>query len=831
MNHTRDTPENDGTGVICNISLITYLLLFFLLLSGNNVFADIIPGFAGVPTEGSAPLSVSFIDQSTSNATIAEYSWDFGDGSYNSTEKNPNHTYQGVGRYNVTLSITDVKGVSASTLHQKYIHVQPSAYPAVKIVATPQNSTPSQEILFLDQSELDPDVPEEMYNYIWNFGDGVESGLSNTRNIQHRYSNPGNYTAKLQIQDQYGAKHNAPEPVHITITNTTSSVLAGFSAIPPVGPAPLLVSFIDQCLSPVSITNYTWDFGDGSIPSSEKNPVHSYVGIGKYNVSLKITDSNGMSDTTTMPGSIHVQPSTYPTVKFTALPQSAMVNQIIYFVDQSELDPAVPDEMYTYLWDFGDGSLSNASNTRNVQHQYTKPGNYTAQLQIQDQNGAKHNAPAPMVITITNQTSPVQAAFTAKPLNGFSPLNVSFTDHSTSSASISTYAWSFGDSQTSTQKNPIHTYSNPGSYDVTLTVTDANGFQGTKTEPGYIHIQPSKDLIVKFNATPTKGSVPLKVLFTDQTELDPSIPIEKYKFIWNFGDNTPADRSNARTIEHLYKKPGTYSPTLEIQDQRKNRFISLNPVFINVTNKINPVHAEFYGAPVNGSAPLTVSFFDQSTSPAAHSKYFWDFGDGSQTSSDKNPTHIYGNVGIYDVTLKVSNEYGSDLLIRGNYINVSSPRSYIINASASGNGAISPSGDVIVSVGVDQSFTISPNSGSSIRDVQINGISIGPVSTHTFAHVTSNQKIHADFEKSIDPLSAKFIVDKGSGTAPLTVQFTDTSTGSPNSWYWDFGDGSNSVKQNPSHTYTNSGQYYVTLTIRNNSGYSMNQKPTYIIAT
>ncbi|HWQ64743.1 MAG TPA: PKD domain-containing protein, partial [Methanospirillum sp.] len=804
MNHTRDTPENDGTRVICNISQITYLLIFFLLLSGNPAFADIIPGFAGVPTQGSAPLSVSFIDQSASNATITEYSWNFGDGSYNSTEKNPNHTYQGVGRYNVTLSITDLNGVNASTIQQKYIHVQPSAYPVVKFGAISQNSTPSQEVLFLDQSELDPDVPIAMYYYIWNFGDGSESGLSNSRIIKHRYSNPGDYLAQLQIQDQYGERHNAPDPVHITITNNTSSFLAGFSAIPPLGPAPLLVSFIDQSLSPVSITNYTWDFGDGSIPSSEKNPVHSYVGIGKYNVSLKITDANGANTTTILPYFIQVQPSKYPRVKFTTLPQNTQVNGDVYFIDQSQLDPAVPDEIYTYLWDFGDGSLSNASNTRNVQHRYTKPGNYTAQLQIQDQNGEKHNAPVPMMITITNQTSSTQASFTAKPLAGPSPLNVSFTDHSSSPASISAYAWSFGDSKTSTLKNPVHTYADPGSYNVTLTVTDADGIQATTTEPGYIHVQPSKDLKVTFNATPTKGSAPLKVLFTDQTELDPSIPIEKYKFSWNFGDNTPADRSNARTIEHHYKKPGTYSPTLEIQDPHKNKYISPNPVVITVTNQTNPVHAEFYAAPVNGSAPLKVSFFDQSTSPADHSKYLWDFGDGSRTSFEKDPTHIYGNAGIYDVTLKVSNEFGSDFLIRGNYINVSLPRFYVINATASANGAISPSGDVIVSAGADQSFTISPNSGSSIKDVQINRISIGPISTHTFAHVTSNQKIHADFEKSTVPLSAKFIVDKGSGPAPLTVQFTDTSTGSPNSWYWDFGDGSNSVKQNPSHTYTNS---------------------------
>jgi len=830
MNYNGEKPERSGERTICSLTQIWYLLLFLLLLSGSGVSAEIVPGFAGIPTDGPTPLTVSFIDQSVSVALITGYLWDFGDGSSNSTEKNPNHTYIGIGRYNVSLTVTDTNGVSNTITMPRYIHVRPSEYPAVMFAATPQNGTTSQAVLFLDQSELDPAVPDEMYTYIWNFGDGSLSDASNTRNIQHTYTRPGEYTTQLQIQDQKGAKHNAPAPVIVTITNGTSTTSAAFTAIPVTGPTPLTVSFIDQSSNPSSITAYAWDFGDNET-SSEKNPVHSYMGIGKYNVTLTITNADGMRVTTAKPSYVHVQPSEYPVVKYTALPLDTTVNQDVYFIDQSELDPAVSDEMYTYLWDFGDGSASNISNIRNVQHRYTKPGNYTTQLQIQDQKGAKFNAPTPVMITITNQTSPVQALFTANPLSGPVPLNVSFTDHSTSLVSISTYTWDFGDNSTSTQKNPVHTYMKTGTYDVTLTITNADGIQATTTEPAYIHVQPSKDLIVKFTAVPTNGTAPLNVLFTDQSVLDPTVPIEMYRFIWNFGDNTPVDRSNTRTIEHRYDRPGTYAAKLEIQDRHGRRNIWSNPVMITVTNQPTPVKALFTASPLTGSVPLPVFFVDQSTGPIAHTQYMWDFGDGTSPSSEVNPIHTYGIAGTYNVTLKISNEFGSDVYVRKNYISVIPPHSYIITATASSNGAITPSGAVIVPDGADQSFTISPNSGSSIKDVQINGKSIGVVSTHNFNHVTSNQTIHADFATTVIPPDANFIADKDSGIVPLTVQFTDTSIGSPNSWFWNFGDGTNSVQQNPSHIYTKSGEYTVGLTIRNGNGMSEKRKLSFIIVT
>ena len=73
---------------------------------------------------------------------------------------------------------------------------------------------------------------------------------------------------------------------------------------------------------------------------------------------------------------------------------------------------------------------------------------------------------------------------------------------------------------------------------------------------------------------------------------------------------------------------------------------------------------------------------------------------------------------------------------------------------------------------------------------------------------------------------ANFSGTPTSGTAPLTVGFTDTSTGSPTAWSWNFGDSSTSTAQNPSHTYTSAGAYTVALTAYNQYGNNTIPRPT-----
>ncbi|MCC7172167.1 MAG: S8 family serine peptidase, partial [Planctomycetes bacterium] len=144
------------------------------------------------------------------------------------------------------------------------------------------------------------------------------------------------------------------------------------------------------------------------------------------------------------------------------------------------------------------------------------------------------------------------ANFTGTPTTGSAPLSVNFTDAST--GSITSWAWDFGDTGTSTAQNPNHVYSTPGTYSVTLSVTGPGGSDAL-TRTSYITVNAPTAPTANFSGTPTSGNAPLTVNFTDLST--GSIT----SWAWDFGD---AGTSTAQNPSHLYTTPGTYSVTLTV---------------------------------------------------------------------------------------------------------------------------------------------------------------------------------------------------------------------------------------------------------------------------
>ena len=110
------------------------------------------------------------------------------------------------------------------------------------------------------------------------------------------YFNPGTYTVKLVVQNAAGTKDSITKTQYITVYALPT---VDFSATPLTGCYPLPVQFSDNS-TPGSgtISGWLWDFGDGN-SSTAQNPSHTYTASGNYNVSLRITNSNGCSKTLT----------------------------------------------------------------------------------------------------------------------------------------------------------------------------------------------------------------------------------------------------------------------------------------------------------------------------------------------------------------------------------------------------------------------------------------------------------------------------------------------------------------------------------------------------
>lgn len=148
-----------------------------------------------------------------------------------------------------------------------------------------------------------------------------------------------------------------------------------------------------------------------------------------------------------------------------------------------------------------------------------------------------------------------EAGFTATPLSGGAPLEVMFT--STSSGTITSRLWDFGDDQTSAEVDPVHTYTAAGVYTVTLTVEGPEG-SDTETKADYITVDTPAGPTADFEGTPLSGSAPLEVTFTDL-----STGTNVHSWTWDFGDEGSSSEQNPT---HTYTAAGTYDVTLEVTD-------------------------------------------------------------------------------------------------------------------------------------------------------------------------------------------------------------------------------------------------------------------------
>jgi len=440
-------------------------------------------------------------------------------------------------------------------------------------------------------------------------------------------------------------------------------------------------------------------------------------------------------------------------------------------------------------WDFGDKSTSTQQNPA---HTYSKAGNYNVTLTVNNKNGTDSK-----IATVTVLAQP---GFSASPTSGKSALSVSFTDQSTGSPA--SWNWTFGDGTYSTEKNPAHIYQKSGKYSVTLTLNET-GNRTAVTKSSYITVSNGYEApIAAFSSSPASGKSPLTVSFTDQSTGSPT------SRKWTFGDGT---YSTGKDPVHTYSKAGLYSVTLAVSNADGSNTLTKTG-YVAVSNVLNPPVPSFSASLTSGKAPLAVDFSGKGT--GSPTSWKWSFGDGN-TSTEKTPVHTFNKSGLYSVTLTASNEKGSNTLTKTGFIAVSST----LNIPVSKFSASPTSGKAPLAVSFTDPSTGSPTSWKWTFGDGGNSTEKNPVHTYnesglypvklTVSNANgSNALTKIGYIAVVSnvlnntPVS-KFSASPASGKTPLTVSFTDQSTGSPAAWNWTFGDGTNSTERNPVHTYNN----------------------------
>jgi PKD repeat protein len=381
----------------------------------------------GQPTGGfNSAANQNTVTFTNTSTDATSYLWTFGDGN-SSIESSPSHTYTSDGTYTVILAATNNCG---TTIVEQTVSILTA--PVAAFTFNSGMGCAPLAVLFNNTSS------SNATSFSW-FFDGGAPGTSADQNPVSTWNTAGVYLVTLTASNAAGSSTaSALITVGIAPTAGFSTQAAGLS---------IVTNNLTQ-----NADSYTWSFGDGNT-STAYNPVHTYAATGTYTVVLEATNSCGVStfsQVVTIAGSA-------PIAAFSSDITAGCAGMTVQFTDHSAGDPS------GWEWTFEGGNPA-TSIEQNPMVTYALPGTYSVTLTASNLFGGNS----------TQLTNYIQVSL--PPTAGFSfTTNGGVVTFANSAQGATDYAWSFGDGSTSTEKDPVHTYTASGSYTVGLTVTNACG--------------------------------------------------------------------------------------------------------------------------------------------------------------------------------------------------------------------------------------------------------------------------------------------------------------------------------------------------------------------
>jgi len=297
------------------------------------------------------------------------------------------------------------------------------------------------------------------YTFSWTFGDGSSATGSIAT---HTYASSGTFTVNLTAQDSGSPQQTATSQQLVTVTSAPSPLTATFTYNPTSPVVGQTVTFAASASGGTTPYSFTWNLGDSS-SGTGSSITHAYQSAGTFTVTLAVKDSSAPQQSATSQQSVTVNSPLPLSASFTFNPASPDAGQSVSFTGSASggISP------YSYSWNFGDGSTVTG---QSASHAYSAAGTYTATLTIADSAG--HTAQSSATLTVNTALS---ASFTYSPSNPLPLEAVTFSASASGGSQPYSYSWDFGDGSTGTGASVVHSYTLPGTYAVTLTVTDANG--------------------------------------------------------------------------------------------------------------------------------------------------------------------------------------------------------------------------------------------------------------------------------------------------------------------------------------------------------------------
>ena len=575
---------------------------------------------------GNIPFTVQFNDTSFGNAT--SWSWSFGDGG-TSNARNATHTYDSVGTYTVSLTITSLTGSTTMT-KANFITVNPQP-PGAQFTLNSTGGLAPITVLFWDTSSGNPT------SWSWDFGDGNTSTLPDP---VYTFSAPGHYYITLNVSNAGGSNTVTHDIFVVNGSNVALTVQGGVKK-----PLYLTLADLHNKYPQLSLSFDYWSSSEGgqkhmNVSGASLNAILNDAGL--LNSSTDVTfiapdyratvqmykiqgDSNSIIAIGSPPdGSLrNIIPSEYyaqdwvydlatinvnqrsPVANFTADTMSGKTPLIVQFNDTSSNDPS------SWVWSFGDG---NTSISQNPSHTYYTPGNYAVSLTVTNSGGS--NVGTKNSYVSVSPSKPIALTITGAV---GTPLYLSMDD-------LLAYP------QITETVSYIKPYPGGSTYYITVTGPSLNAILNDS------HVASSAGTVT-LNGNSPDGSVGAEFPLSDIT-------------------------SDPGAIMAIYPD-GSLRDVIPIQNAQCAWMYDITSITVNQPTPA----ADFNASPTSGEAPLMVQFTDKSSN--GPTSWLWDFGDG-ETSGLQNPMHEYKAPSSYTVNLTTHNAGGSNTVSKSGYISVSS---------------------------------------------------------------------------------------------------------------------------------------------------------------
>ncbi|MFM7668146.1 MAG: PKD domain-containing protein, partial [Bacteroidota bacterium] len=800
-----------------------------------------------LPSVACVNQQVDILDNSTAGANTWNWNISPSTGSYangtSSSSQNPSYIFTAPGTYTIQLaSQNTASGCSGST--SQTITVQPTPVPS--FTGSPLTNCAPSNVTFTNTSVGGT-------SFVWTFGD-FASGANNTStqtSPSHTYNNNGTYDVTLTMTTAAGCVGVTTLNDYITITD----VLADFEADVTGGCVPLTVNFSDLSVDPNpsnQIVSWSWNFGGGT-PSTfnGQNPPPVTYGIGVYDVSLTVTTQSGCTGTITLNDYITV--GDILGLSFSVDTTINCIKTDFEFTSNVITNPPNPNPSeITYFWDFTDGT----STDQNPQYQFTSDTGYFDVQLVVDFRGCKDSIEFQDFVYIN------------APIANFTPANtlycnqgptqtVQFTDDATHGQTTDDILMIWQWENPNLTPNTVlddpqlddanagsvsHQYTNYGSYTIQQAIYNyTTGCSDSTTAT--VDISTVNAGFTYSNDTICNGDT---LDLFDQSTSWSTHPLSSWVF--NMGNNPPGIVDMGDTAFYAYQQA---SPT------NSGFLITLTATndvgcFDTATLPIHVLAAPFAILAVNpdpavGCSPFLVTMTGSGfplppyNIPIDSLEYTYSDDNSSETiASGEVTTHSFVGQGTFYSEMVVIDEFGCRSAPASIPITITQPNSFFsvdnvicngdtINTTNSSTGE----GNLTYEWFLDDfSSPISTDTNAS-TDLVETGIPFGQTTaTHTLYLVTTDGNGCKDTIGNLISVSIPWAVPNFSFTGasigpngefvcpPLFGAYVDSSFsyGAITEWVWNFGNGNQSILENPSNTYVLPGTYDLTLSVVDENG-------------